>query len=308
MKIVFFGTPDFVVPVLDSLHKSFKDLSGISPIVVVVTQKPKPVGRKKKITYTPVDNWAHKRNIPKYYDPNDLISENINADIGILAAYGSIISQEILNRFPLGILNIHPSLLPNFRGASPVQATITSGFKTGVTIIKLDNKLDHGPIVTSFKEVTNIDDTTGTLRKRLFDKATEALVDLLPAYSKGKIKLREQDHSKVTFTSTVKKDEALIPFNYIKAAIDGSTHTRDWEIGFMKNFKQKPTPVNIDRFIRAMDPWPIAWTTVQVNKEEKRLKILKAHLEGTKLVLDKVQLEGKNAVSWEQFNQAYPIV
>ena len=182
MKIVFFGTPDFVIPVLDSLHKGFKDHSGISPIVAVVTQKPKPVGRKKKITYTPVDNWAHKKTIPKYHYPNDLISENVSADIGILAAYGSIIPQEILNRFPLGILNIHPSLLPSFRGASPVQAIITSGKKAGATIIKLDNKLDHGPIVTSFKEIINKDDTTGTLRERLFKRSTDVLVDLLPAF------------------------------------------------------------------------------------------------------------------------------
>src|SRR3972149_4127019 len=152
MKIVFFGTPEYVLPVLEELHKKIKRKIG-SPIVGVVTQSPKPAGREKKITFSPVDAWAHKRKIPIYYKLSDLLGKRIVADLGVLAAYGEIIPEAVIKNFKYGIINLHPSLLPKFRGASPVQAAIVSGKPvTGVTVIKLDAKLDHGPIVSQFKE------------------------------------------------------------------------------------------------------------------------------------------------------------
>jgi len=322
MRIVFFGTPNYVLPILESLNKTFKT-KGESPIVAVVTQQPKPSGRKQQLEYSPIDTWAHKRKIPIFFSSLDLLKSGIKADIGTLAAYGEIIPKEVINYFPHGILNIHPSLLPEFRGASPVQAAIVTGKnQTGVSIIKMDEQLDHGPIVSQFKEDVLPDDTTATLRSRLFLRSAEVLTTLIPAYLKGKTKLKSQDHDQATITRQIKKDDAFIPSEYFNAAIEGKNIDTEWQIPFIKNYPLVPNAHCLERFIRAMHPWPVAWTTVQLNsklktnnplrgKNLKRLKILKAHVEelmpnASCLVPDIVQLEGKSEVSWQQFTSGYP--
>jgi methionyl-tRNA formyltransferase len=321
MKIVFFGTPNYVIPILDVLHKNIKLKSGRSSITAVVTQKPKLVGRKKIFEYSAVDKWSHKKGVRII---RDLEIKNLpNADVGVLASYGNIIPKNVINHFLHGILNVHPSLLPKYRGASPVPATIISGEKeTGVSIIKLDNKLDHGLIVGQFKESVQVRDTTETLRDRLFEKSSNYLVDLLLAYIQGKIKLKEQDHKKAIFTREISKQDAFIPPKYLNACLQGRSLKAKWKIPFMKDYSLVPNAYSLERFIRAMKPWPVAWTYVQLNpkskaRNPKRLKILKAHIERkneerrtknekSKLVLDEVQLEGKNPVSWKQFTEGYP--
>lgn len=302
MRIVFFGTPEYVLPVLTALDKTLESRSGISPIVAVVTQEPKPAGRKKVLSYSSVDKWAHKRKIPVYYRADDLIKKSVPADLGVLAAYGEIIPEKIIRYFPHGILNIHPSLLPKYRGASPVRAAIVSDDKqTGATIIKLDEEVDHGPIISQFTEPTLPSDTTDTLRERLFEMAAPVLVELIPSYLKGKITPRVQEHKKATFTVQTKKAHAFIPPKYLAAALSGRAAAEKWRL---------PTPQALERFIRAMQPWPIAWTYVVLSngQDQKRLKILKAHIEDKKLVLDEVQLESKNPVSWKQFKEGHPKV
>ena len=318
MKIVFFGTPDFVLPVLDALHKAFKPRSLESPIAAVVTQRPKPVGRKQLLEYSPVDTWAHNKKIPIFFDPNDTIKNKIQADIGILASYRRIIAKDVIDYFPHGILNIHFSLLPELRGAAPIPATLVMGKKeAGVTIFKLDELLDHGQIVSQFTEDILPEDTTGTLMVRLFVRAAEVLETLIPAYLQGKITSGEQDHSKATFTREIKKEDALIPPEILNATLQGQAFKGTWKIPFTKDFEVKPTPEFVERFIRAMKPWPTAWTYVQLNPKSqsqnpKKLKILKAHLEysqptthNPQLVIDEVQLEGKNPVIFQQFKEGY---
>src|SRR4030043_140871 len=125
MKFVFLGTPEYVLPILDALNKKFK-VKGESPIAAVVTQEPKPTGRNQFLTYSPVDDWAHKRSIPIYFDPEDIIKNSLVADMGILASYGKIIPESVIKYFKYGILNVHPSCLPKYRGASPIQASLIS--------------------------------------------------------------------------------------------------------------------------------------------------------------------------------------
>lgn len=320
MKIVFFGTPEYVIPILDGLNRAFKTSKDKSAITAVVTQKPKPAGRRQTLIYSPVDTWAFKKKIPIFFESTDLIGKKIQADLGIVASYGAIIPKKVIGNFPHGILNVHPSLLPNFRGSSPVQATIITGDRAGVTFIKLDEKLDHGPIVSQFKEDILPEDSAETLRGRLFARSAEVLATLIPAYLSGKITPKPQDHSKATFTREIKKEHAFVPPKFLNASLSGQTLKDNWEIGFIKDFTINPSPSTIHNFIRAMRPWPISWTLVQLsakNKEQsaKRLKILKAHLEpaqstnyklqATKLVLDEVQLEGKTRVSWKQFLEGY---
>jgi len=279
MKIVFFGTPDYVLPLLTTLHKKFVSGPGKSPIVAVVTQSPKPTGRKQYLTYSPVDKWAHERKIFTHYSAEELIDGNLDMEVGILASYGQIISKEVIDLFPKGILVIHPSLLPAYRGASPIQAAIANGdTQTGVTIFKMDEKVDHGPIITQFKEDIFPNDTFETLRIRLFERSAEVLAEKIEPYLRGKITPKIQDETDATYTKIVKREDGFIDL-------------------------KKDSPEKIERLSRAMYPWPGIWTYLP---NEKRLKILKCHLENGKLILDEVQLEGKNPVSWKQFEEAYP--
>ena len=269
MKIIFFGTPEYVVPILSKLAKNYE-------IVAVVTQPPKPMGREQFKKYSPVDDWAHKRKVPIFFDFDKSLPE---AELGVCAAYGKIIPEAVIAQFKFGILNIHPSLLPKYRGASPIPAAILAGDKkTGVTIIKMDEKMDHGPIVTFFKEEILPNDTTDSLRERLFERAGDVLIQLIPAYISGKVKPKEQNEKEATFTKILTREDGLI------------------------NLKEK-TPEEAERFLRAMNPWPGAWMRLE---NQKRLKLLKAHLEKGKLILDEVQLEGKDPVSWKQFKAGYP--
>ncbi|KKU25268.1 methionyl-tRNA formyltransferase [Candidatus Woesebacteria bacterium RIFOXYC1_FULL_46_16] len=280
MKIVFFGTPDYVLPILTSLHKKFVSGPGVSPIAAVVTQSPKPTGRKQILTYSPVDKWAHEHKIDIFYQSSELIKNSVKADIGVLAAYGEIIPKIVIDTFPHGILVVHPSLLPKYRGASPIQGAIANGDKqVGVTIIKMDEKMDHGPIVSQFKEETKPDDTTDTLRARLFERSKDVIVEMIEPYLQGKIKPKEQNHDEATYTKIITKQD-----------------------GFIEAESFTSEAAKAERFIRAMQPWPQAWTLIG----KKRLKILKAHLESGKLILDEVQLEGKSPVSWEEFKRGYP--
>ena len=266
MKIVFFGTPDYVIPVLEKLHKYHE-------IVAVVTQSPKPVGREKTLTYSAVDAWAFKKKIPRNFDYVDLPE----ADMGICASFGMIIPQVILDQFKYGIINIHPSLLPQFRGSSPIQATLISGINpTGVSIIKMIDKLDAGPLLTQFKEEVLKDDTNETLRSRLFEKSADVLLEMIPAYIDGKINLKPQDESKATMTKMVKREDGFVDLYK-----DGS------EL--------------IWRKFKAYAPWPGIWTNIN----DKRLKIISCRMEEGKLTLDEVQPESKNPTSWNVFRRTY---
>ncbi len=287
MKIVFFGTPDYVLPILRAVHKKYVTGPGKSPIVAVVTSSPKPVGRKQIPAYSPIDKWAHEHKVATFYAAGDLTKENIRPELGILASYGEIIKQEVINLFPQGILVIHPSLLPKYRGASPVPEALKNGDTvTGVTILKMDAKMDHGPIVAQFKENIHPSDTSDVLRDRLFAKSAEVLIETIDPYIQGKIKLKKQDDEAATFTKLVTRQDGFIDLS----VTDG---------------------VKAERFIRAMFPWPGAWTLLRskgaAEGQAKRLKILKAHLEDNKLILDEVQLEGKGPVSYKQFKEAYPL-
>ena len=202
-------------------------------------------------------------------------------DIGIVASFGALIPSDIINWPKKGLLNLHPSLLPKYRGPTPVPSALLNGEKeTGLTIIKVDEEIDHGPIVAQFKEAIKPGETSESLLNRLFTLGGQVLTTILPSYLEGKIELREQDHSQATFTQKLTRESGKM----------------DWS---------KPADYQ-ERFIRAMFPWPGAWTKVKINNQAKRLKILKAHLQKKKLVLDVVQLEGKKPVTWKQFLEGYP--
>jgi len=299
-KIIFFGTPEFVVSLPQALFKTDFNL------VTCVTAPDRPIGRKKVLTPSAVKVWAEKNKIPVIDSPSiEEIYKKVKKKkptVGILAAYGKIIPKKLIKVFPKEILVVHPSLLPKYRGASPVQAAIAHGDKEiGVSIFKMDEKLDHGPIISQFKKPLSQKATPDKLYPELFSEAACVLATILPAYLKGRIKARKQDHVKATFCRTLKKDDGFIPPQFITPK---QGWTSECSVG---PYKLEPTPENLERFIRAMHPWPGAFTNVKIkNQISKRLKILKAHLKNKKLVLDQVQLEGKKPVSWKEFKRGYP--
>jgi methionyl-tRNA formyltransferase len=287
IKIVFFGTPQLAIPIVETLHKTknFK-------LLACVTQPDRPVGRKKIMTPSAIKIWAEKNKIPvltptafdkEFYDELSSISPKF--DLIILAAYGLILPRKLLALPKKGCLCLHPSLLPQYRGASPVQATLMNGDQeTGLTIFKMDEKMDHGPIVSQFKERVLSDETAEALYSRLFQLGAEVLITMLPAYLEGRIKLRRQDDDQATYTKILTRNDGRI--NWHKA------------------------PEEIERFIRAMTPWPGAWTIVELTQAgrrplQKRMKILSARLEQDNLVIDQVQLESKTPVSWKELQKGY---
>lgn len=317
MKIVFFGTPEYVVPVLDTLYKTFRSKQNERVIEAVVTQRPKPTGRKQLLEYSPVDTWAYKKSIPVFFNPNDLIKNNVKADVGVLASFGQILDKDVVDYFPFGIINLHPSLLPKFRGASPVQGALIAGETiTGLTFTKMDTDLDKGLLISQFTEEVQNNDTTKSLRNRLFLRGAEVIKTLLPAYLSGKTRLRPLSNFPKTFTKQINKEDAFISPKVIEQGIHGKESKIDWKIPFINNFVIHPSTQTLDNFIRAMVPWPVAWTTIKLHDQNLRIKILRAHLEKIeqkedpssiqKLVLDEVQLEGKTPVTWRQFKEGYP--
>jgi methionyl-tRNA formyltransferase len=214
-------------------------------------------------------------------NPNiELISQWRKANFGLVASYGKILTEKEISHFKFGLLNVHPSLLPQYRGGKPVVATILQGEKiTGVTIIKLVEKVDAGPIVAQKQEKVLTNDTTESLEKRLFKRGGELLNKILIDYLTGRISPRLQDEKSASWAPKLKKEDGEI----------------DWQ----------KSPAYLERFIRAMYPWPGA-RIHKLPKLLKSLKLLKGHLEKNKLVLDLVQLEGKRPVAFRQFLVGYP--
>ena len=208
-KIIFFGTPEVSTDVLETLINAGYN------IVAVVTNPDQPVGRKHIVTPPPVKVLAEKYNIPVFQPKKldqsfyDLLPKTY--DLGVVVAYGKIIPQTIIDSFPLGLLNIHYSLLPKYRGASPVEQALLSGDeKTGVTIQKLVFKLDAGPIVAMREFPIDEHTTTPELKNKLTEMGGELLLETLPKYIAGEITPVEQDESLVTHCGKIDKSDGEI--------------------------------------------------------------------------------------------------
>lgn len=276
MKIIFLGTPEFGAIILKELCNA-----NLKP-VLVITAPDKPAGRKQILTPSPVKTLAKRYNIQvaqseKILNLKSLIF-NLKPELIIVAAFGQILPKEILEIPKYGCLNVHPSLLPKYRGPSPIQSFILNGDKkTGVTIILMDEKIDHGQILTNSKfQIPNPKITYLELHNKLAELGVKLLIETIPKWTRGEIKPRPQNHSKATYTKILKKQDGKI----------------DW---------QKPVEY-IERQVRAFNPWPGTHTIYN----GKILKILKAELSTGRLVIKEVQLEGKKPMSFEDFLRGHP--
>lgn len=269
---VFFGTPRFAEIVLSSLIDR-----GFVPSLVVCNPD-RPVGRKKIVTPPPVKELIAKSKWQiKIAQPESLTNYKLpitDCSFGILAAYGKIITKTIIESFPKGIIGIHPSLLPKYRGATPIQNAILNGdTETGVTLFLMDEKVDHGSIISNAKIQISNTDTYTTLEEKLAKLGAELLIKTLPGYLDGMIVPKEQEETQATLTKKFSADDAFVPIEDLEAALEGE--------------KEKAT--RIDRIIRALNPEPGAWTL----QNNKRMKLLGSSITGDKVMLAKIQMEGK---------------
>ena len=213
MRIVYLGTPEFAVEPLKRIIETGYN------VVAVVTNKDKPVGRKHILTPPPVKTFANEHDIPVYqYDKIRLEGvedlKNLNPDLMITCAFGQILSQEILDIPKLGVINIHASLLPAYRGASPIHYAILNGEKsTGITIMKTDIGIDTGDMILQREIKIDNTETCGELFAKLSVLGGECILDALSMIKSGQIKYVKQDDDKATFTKIIKKELALIDWN-----------------------------------------------------------------------------------------------
>ncbi|HRY63100.1 MAG TPA: methionyl-tRNA formyltransferase [Patescibacteria group bacterium] len=211
LKIIFFGTSDFAVTILRALVAA-----QICDLPLIITQPDEPVGRHKLLTPPPVKKLAEKIGLPtlqpEKLDDNIVKTiKKINADLFIVAAYGKIIPEKILNLPALGCLNIHPSLLPQYRGPSPIQYALLHGDqKTGISLMLVDKKMDHGPIISQIEYPIDPDDNYETLSAKLAAKSAELLLATLPKFISGELKPQGQNHSAATFTKIITKQDGQI--------------------------------------------------------------------------------------------------
>ncbi len=291
IKVIFFGTHEFAVKILEELTQApFIQVTG------VITQPDQPVGRKQILTPPPVKLFGQKNTLPLFQPislKNFSLSELPSYDLFVVAQYGKIIPLSIVDAPKYGTLNVHTSLLPKYRGASPIQSALIHGEKeTGVTIMKMDQGMDTGPLLMQKTIVIGPDETFLQLDARLAEIGSKALVEAIPGYVEGTLVPHPQDDSQATLTKILSREDGKI----------------DWN----------KTTDQIYNLYRGFTPWPGIWTVWN----QKRLKLLSlkpgsmqiqaGHVEekdngiyigthnGSIQVLE-LQLEGKNAITASAF-------
>ncbi len=260
MKTIFLGTAWESLETLKVLHRDpFFD------VVCVITAPDKPVGREQKLTPSEVKKYALGNNIPVVHTEKKKenyikVLEEYKPEIVVCKAFGEIIPKEFLDYPKYGCINIHFSILPKYRGAVPIQKAILEGEKeTGITIMLMSEGLDEGDILKIFKEEIKDDDTNITLRERLVKKTTEVLIPTLKDWVSGNITPVKQKDEEATYCwqKDISKENAEIIWN-------------------------KYEPEYIERMVKALVPWPVAWTilpdTLHDSLAGKRLKIFEAEL------------------------------
>jgi len=283
LNIAFFGTPDVAVYVLDELARV-----GILP-TLIVTAPDKPKGRKLIVTPSPAKIWAEEHNL-SIYQPEKLNGDAINTlaeegpwDLFIVAAYGSLIPSEVLDTPKYGTLNVHPSLLPKLRGASPIQTAILEEDETGVTIMLVDEEMDHGPIVVQEKVIIpEWPPKASELQEILARKGGNMLAEIIPRWVTGTIETLEQDHGNATYTKKITKE-------------DGEINLSD---DAQKNFRK----------FQAYSIWPRTYFFTDLpadkagkNGERMRVIITDAAIENGTFVIKKVIPEGGKEILYKQF-------
>lgn len=294
LNLVYFGSPDFSAQILEKL------INGLVPsikVVAVVSNPDKEIGRKQILTPSPVALLAAEHHLPLFkpvrLDDSNLIHlKLLNPDIFLVAAYGKIIPLSWLETPSISTLNIHFSLLPRYRGALCIQEAIKNEDKeTGVTLMEMDQELDHGPIISKATQEIDQNDDVASLTQKLTNKAVNLIKETLPSYIQDP-RSTPQDHSKATTTPSYRghnRQSSFIDWNIIKDATQGINASKTHAL------------------IRSLNPDPGAWTNAPTTNKEIEIKILKTTL-SDKLQIETVQIPGKAPVSLKQFLAGYKLI
>lgn len=273
MRFVFFGSFRLSADILEAYING-----GGTPPVAVVCSPDRPAGRKKIMTPPAIKKMILEKGWPiTILQPESLaeISETLQAtqsDFFVVMGYPKILPKEILSIPPLGTLGVHPSLLPLYRGASPIQSALLDGVnETGITLYHMDEKMDHGGIISHLQFSIAHDETNASLEKKCAQLAAELLIKTLPEFISGKITPQEQNHAQATFTRKFT--------------------TADAEVDMVKN-----TPRDIYNKIRAFTPEPGVWTMNFPGREGARVKLLEATMNQGTLTITEIQPDGKKPI------------
>lgn len=250
MKVVFFGTPQFAADVLGYLLENKID------VAAVITKPDKPQGRSGKLIPTPVKQVAEQYGLPCYQplivsDPSFAPTlEAYGADLFVVVAYGEMLKQHILDMPKKGCINVHPSLLPKYRGASPIQHSIIHGdTETGVTIMHMVKKMDAGDMIDVVKIPLDPNITYGELERVLCRTGSEQLLKVIHAFEKGAVSAVAQDHDKATFVKKIELEDCEL--NWTRAGLE------------------------LHNLVRGVNPEPGAWCYVEVKGQKLRLKVMR---------------------------------
>nr|WP_275446887.1 methionyl-tRNA formyltransferase [Pseudoalteromonas sp. McH1-42] len=278
MRIVFAGTPDFAAKHLAALIASHHD------VVAVYSQPDRPAGRGKKLKASEVKTLALEHDLP-VYQPQSLKSDDaqaelaaLNADVMVVVAYGLLLPKAILDTPRLGCLNVHGSILPRWRGAAPIQRAIWAGDKeTGVTIMQMDEGLDTGDMLHIATCPIDEDETSASLYNKLAELGPDALVATLDKLAAGTLNAEPQDDAQANYAKKLSKEEANI----------------DWQLDALQ----------IERNIRAFNPWPVCYTQMQ----GQTVKIWQAQVVSNKGTPGQVLSADKNGITIACGEQALTI-
>ncbi len=249
MRIIFAGTPAYAVPPLEALLDSNRDVR------MVVTPPDRVSGRGQSTDASPIKKNAVEHGLT-VFQPNSINEDDAvdrlaqeEPDLLVVASFGKILSRAVLEVPKKAAINIHPSLLPKYRGPSPVAQAILDGKEvTGVTIFEMDEKMDHGPLVRQVEVPIGTDETTGQLRRRLFQQSADMLPEVLQAYDEGRVEPMEQDHDQATYTSFFSKEDGRI----------------NW----------RSSAQEIYRRMRALKPWPNTFSMLDMESRTSALRIV----------------------------------
>lgn len=316
LRIPYLGTPTFSAQVLDRI---LTNLSSEIEVPFVMTQPDMPVGRNKVLTESPVKTCAKKHKV-KVFENFESLPKNLlqSCDAALTFAYGKIIDSAFLRAPKHGFLNIHPSLLPHFRGATPVSFPLLIGNQTtGTSLIKMDEKLDHGPIIAQKTHQISPTILHHELLTELSDISYYTVIETVEKIRSNTLNFAIQNENEATYTFTLSRDDGFIhEQTLVKLMRNDVLASNDYPAVLKKYIDRNPASrINVVtgmhflwNMYRALHPWPGIWTEIQVRSIKKRMKITEMDYNNGSPVIAMVQLEGKNPVAFKQFQDAYQIL
>ncbi|GAC1379913.1 MAG: methionyl-tRNA formyltransferase [Ktedonobacteraceae bacterium] len=314
LRIIYMGTPQFAVPALEALILSGapgRVLAQGYEIVTVITRPDKPVGRGQEIVYAPIKQTALAHNISVWQPGSLKKPENIEAlaayaaDLYIIAAFGQILPQAVLNQPRYGTLNIHASLLPKYRGVAPISEAILQGdTEAGVTIMLIDAGVDTGPMLLKKSIALTNDETTGSLTSKLADLGAQALLEALPLWINGQLTPEAQDEGRASHTHMLHKEDGKIFWEQPAAVLARKVRAYTPWPGAYSRWRGKLLKILSAQAITFEVSEPIAPGTVNM-REEAGHKMLAIMTGAGLLGVKQLQLEGRKAMSAEEFLRGY---